>query len=94
MIYLEKSFNLTVRDLMEGEINEATPQQPLTFGDVVDIARAVYDDEQFYYTATWLSYVANQMEERSMRKTDEDHSLETILSMLASAYFKVLCICF
>ncbi|XP_052079754.1 prolyl 4-hydroxylase subunit alpha-3-like [Mytilus californianus] len=89
VLNLEQFHNITIGELLVGEINGHLPHEPFTLGDLVYIAKAAYDTEQYYYTITWLRHVIDEIKLRRIDDVDGEYAKAAVYSLLASAYFKI-----
>lgn len=89
VLNLEQFHNITIGELLVGEINGYLPHEPLKLGDLVYIAKAAYDTEQYYYTITWLRHVIDEIKVQRIDDVDGEYTKAAVYSLLASAYFKV-----
>ncbi|VDH93062.1 prolyl 4-hydroxylase [Mytilus galloprovincialis] len=89
VLNLEQFHNITIGELLLGEINGHLPHEPLKLGDLVYIAKAAYDTEQYYYTITWLRHVIDEIKVQRIDDVDGEYTKAAVYSLLASAYFKM-----
>ena len=79
----------SLQGIMRGEIDGRLPIHSVTLGDIYHIAFGAYENEDYFYTYTWLTFVYGKMKSDRISELEHDVTISNVGNLLASASFKV-----